>query len=377
MATAVTLSAVSIIYDTSGIEVELAAANYTYSNGVITLNLTSGSGRVTLENVSDGVTISTTWSNGDVATDTSNVLSVILPISITAPESFIYNQADVEITAENIPDGVTLSAVSIIYDTSGTEVELAAANYTYSNGVITLNLSYGNNRVILDNLTDDITISTTWSNESVADDTSEILSGIKCTTPNFYSNGLFVVPVSDLPTGVTLVKVSIECENGSNVDAARKSFRNNNIYINLGQTSGADDTKLPYDDTTATLIYEWSNGEKTVNKNIVVTAGTYLSIRNGVNTFSNMSTVDFTINNFITGYPADTVTCVYINGVAEDYEFDSSEYEIIDVGSDKVLRIDTNPLEDVADNVYIEVDWWKSSDEEMRSRLSGVSQVVR
>lgn len=80
VAAAVTLSAVSITYDTSGTEVELAAANYSYSNGVITLNLTSGSGRVTLDSVSDGVTISTTWSNGDVATDTSSCTVPIIPV---------------------------------------------------------------------------------------------------------------------------------------------------------------------------------------------------------------------------------------------------------------------------------------------------------
>lgn len=117
VATAVTLSSVSIIYDTSGTEVELVAANYTYSNGVITLNFTSGSGRVTLDNLSDGVTISTTWSNGDVATDTSNVLSVRDPITVST-DSLIFDDSEEDrvVTVSNYVSGVTISSFTIIYN---------------------------------------------------------------------------------------------------------------------------------------------------------------------------------------------------------------------------------------------------------------------
>lgn len=174
VATAVTLSAVSIIYDTSGTEVELAAANYSYSNGVITLNLTSGSGRVTLDNLSDGVTISTTWSNGDVATDTSNVLAVVVPITITAPESFISNQNGITITAANVPDGVTLTAITV------NNVALTSDNYSVTGNTITVNLgyAYGSNRAYIASTSGTVTISTTWSNEEVATDTSSMVAGI-------------------------------------------------------------------------------------------------------------------------------------------------------------------------------------------------------
>lgn len=92
-------------------------------------------------------------------------------ISITAPNSFKYNQITVSITAENVPEDVTLSGVSF---TDGTITKnISSGNYSYSNGVITVGLGVEDLPISWDNKS--ITINTAWSNAVTAADESTCL----------------------------------------------------------------------------------------------------------------------------------------------------------------------------------------------------------
>ena len=105
--------------------------NIRMSNNTITLNLSSGGGRQTLPEWDDAsVEITTTWSNGKTASDTSTCK---LPaITLDAPTDFYYNDTSVQLIAGNVPTGVTLTGVSIKNLTTQAVVNLNGNNWSVS-----------------------------------------------------------------------------------------------------------------------------------------------------------------------------------------------------------------------------------------------------
>ena len=105
--------------------------NIRMANNTITLNLSSGDGRQTLPEWDEAnVEITTTWSNGKTASDDS--VCNLPTMTLEAPASFLYNASSVQLTAGNVPTGVTLTGVSIKNLSTQAVVNLNSNNWSVS-----------------------------------------------------------------------------------------------------------------------------------------------------------------------------------------------------------------------------------------------------